>query len=71
VLPEYEPEWTVERGVQELYQAFVDEDLSLDDLTGPRYSRIAHIKGMLEDGALRPDLRWAPDRAPLQEAERA
>jgi nucleoside-diphosphate-sugar epimerase len=59
VLPEFQPQWTAEKGAQELYMAFKDAGLTPDDFEGPRYSRIAHIKKMLADGHIDATLRWA------------
>lgn len=63
VLPEYQPQWTAERGAQELYLAFRDAGLTPDDFEGPHYSRIAHIKKMLADGRVDSDLRWVKSGA--------
>ncbi len=53
----FKPQWTVRRGVEELYGAYLDADLSLQDFEGPRYKRIDHVKGLIADGTLLPDLR--------------
>jgi nucleoside-diphosphate-sugar epimerase len=57
-LPGLRLRWTVRRGVEELYQAFKEHGLQLDDLTGPRFQRIAHITSLLSHGRLDADLRY-------------
>jgi nucleoside-diphosphate-sugar epimerase len=58
LLPDFEPEWTVRRGVFELYHAYLLHDLDLEDLTGPRFQRIRHIQSLMADSRLGLDLRW-------------
>jgi nucleoside-diphosphate-sugar epimerase len=57
-LPELELRWTVRRGVEQLYQAFKQHGLAMDDLTGSRFQRIAHVQSLIQDGRLDGDLRW-------------
>jgi nucleoside-diphosphate-sugar epimerase len=57
-LPALELRWTVRRGVEQLYQAFKQHGLALDDLTGSRFQRIAHVQSLIQDGRLDGDLRW-------------
>jgi nucleoside-diphosphate-sugar epimerase len=57
-LPGLAPRWTVRRGVEQLYEAFKEHGLTVEDLTGSRYQRIAHIKSLQEGGRLDLDLRW-------------
>jgi nucleoside-diphosphate-sugar epimerase len=58
VLPGLRLRWTVREGVDQLYQAFKEHGLALEDLTGSRFQRIAHIQSLLERGRLGADLRW-------------
>jgi nucleoside-diphosphate-sugar epimerase len=58
-LPDLELRWTVRRGIEQLYQAFKDYGLSLEDLTGSRFQRIAHIRSLISSDRLDDDLRWA------------
>lgn len=57
-LPGMRFEWDVARGVRQLYEAYRDEGLTSDDLTGPRYFRLAALRHLRNEGALAPDLRW-------------
>jgi nucleoside-diphosphate-sugar epimerase len=56
-LHSFKPQWTVRRGVEELYDAFCRNGLELKDFEGERYKRIAHIQKMISNGSLGPDLR--------------
>ncbi len=58
VLPEFQPQWSAKKGVQELYDAYKEVGLTLDEFEGDRYQRIAHIKSLLKSGRLDNDLRW-------------
>lgn len=58
VLPEFQPQWSAKKGMQELYDAYKEVGLTLDEFEGDRYQRIAHIKSLLESGRLGNDLRW-------------
>jgi nucleoside-diphosphate-sugar epimerase len=57
VLPAYQPQWTVRRGVEELYAAYQAEQLTLEDLTGARFQRIKHILQLKAAGAIDDALR--------------
>jgi nucleoside-diphosphate-sugar epimerase len=54
----FKPQWTVRRGIEQLYQAYRATGLSLDDFEGPKFMRIAHIKKLVSEGLLDKDLRW-------------
>jgi nucleoside-diphosphate-sugar epimerase len=54
----FKPQWTVRRGVEQLYENFCNNGLSQEDFEGQRFKRIAHIKALIESGLLSTDLRW-------------
>jgi nucleoside-diphosphate-sugar epimerase len=58
VLPEFEPRWTVRRGVEELYDAYVRNGLTFEEFTGTRYLRINRVRELQEAGRLDDALRW-------------
>ena len=58
LLPEFQPQWDARKGAQELYVAYQQIGLSLDDFEGPRYKRIDRIKHLLSTGELDANLRW-------------
>ncbi len=57
-LPEFKPQWTVRKGAQELYDIYQKVGLTLEEFEGTRFSRIAHLKSLLESGLLENNLRW-------------
>jgi len=58
VLPEFQPEWDVRKGAQQLYEAYQRVEIDVNDFEGPRYRRISRIKHLLETGKLDANLRW-------------
>jgi nucleoside-diphosphate-sugar epimerase len=58
VLPEFQPRWTVRRGVEELHDAYVRNALTLDEFTGARYLRIKRVLELQEAGRLDEELRF-------------
>jgi nucleoside-diphosphate-sugar epimerase len=58
----FRTEWTARRGAEELYSAFVRNPLTLDDVEGPRYQRIAQVRALQAAGSLGPDLRLLATR---------
>ena len=57
-LPNFKPQWTARRGVEQLYAAYVEAGIELDEFEGPKYKRISHVKQLIEEGELTDDLRW-------------
>ena len=58
VLPEFEPRWTVRRGVEQLREAYVRNGLTFEEFTGTRYLRINRVRELQEAGRLDDELRW-------------
>ena len=58
LLPEFRPEWTGRRGVEQLYVAYQGANLSLDDFEGPRFKRVEHLRQLLTSGQVDSALRW-------------
>jgi nucleoside-diphosphate-sugar epimerase len=58
VLPAFQPQWTVRKGVQQLYEAFQTYGLTMDDFLGTRYQRIRTVRTLLEHGDIDASLRW-------------
>ena len=54
----FEPAWTVRAGAEQLLAAYREVGVTLDEFEGPRYQRIGHIRSLLADGSLGPDLRF-------------
>ena len=58
VLPQFEPQWTVRRGVEQLRDAYARNGLTFDQFTGSRYLRINRVSELQEAGRLDDKLRW-------------
>jgi nucleoside-diphosphate-sugar epimerase len=58
LLPDFRPQWNARRGAEELYVAYREAGLVLEDCEGPRFKRIDHLKHLLATGRVDPTLRW-------------
>jgi nucleoside-diphosphate-sugar epimerase len=58
VLPEFELQWSVPRGVQELYEAYVRHGLTYEQFTGSQYLRIKRVQELQAAGHIDEDLCW-------------
>jgi nucleoside-diphosphate-sugar epimerase len=56
VLPEFKPQWDARKGAEQLYAAYRSSQVTLEEFEGPRYQRIAHIRKLMSEGILGPDL---------------
>src|SRR5215813_5788454 len=66
-LPEFRPQWTVRRGIEQLYNAYRDHALTVEEFTGTRYIRIKHLRSLLAAARLDSTLRWTPPTSLLAE----
>ena len=57
-LPGFKPQWTVQRGIEELLEAYDEHGLTLDDFLSSRFQRVMRIRELLDAGELDDDLRW-------------
>ena len=62
-MPEFKPHWDARSGVKELYAAYQKVGVTLDEFEGPRYKRIDHLKMLMGQSKLDPDLRWLNDHS--------
>jgi nucleoside-diphosphate-sugar epimerase len=60
-VPGFQPVWTARRGAQELYQAYRDTGLELEDFEGARYRRLKQLQQLMKKGLLRRELRWTDE----------
>jgi nucleoside-diphosphate-sugar epimerase len=58
ILPAFQPQWSVRRGAEQIYEAFSRHPVTVEDFEGWRFCRIAQIKRLLDQRELTPDLRW-------------
>ena len=64
-LPEFQPTWTVQKGIEELYQAYRGHGLTLEEFLSARYLRLKRIGELRAADALDESLRWtAQSRTP-------
>jgi nucleoside-diphosphate-sugar epimerase len=57
MIPEFQPEWTVRRGIEELLEAYRTNGLTKEEFLSSRYLRIKRVTELLGNGELDPDLR--------------
>jgi nucleoside-diphosphate-sugar epimerase len=57
-LPAFQPQWTVRRGAEELYEAYKRNGLTAEEFNGTRYLRMRRISELLSTSRLGGDLRW-------------
>lgn len=58
LLPGFRAEWTLRRGIEELYHAYVDAGLTREDWSSPRFYRLPTVRALQERGLLDERLRW-------------
>lgn len=56
-LGDFQYTWDVRRGAAELYDAYRQVGLTLEDLEGPSYKRLAHLERLMRQGVVADDLR--------------
>src|SRR5262249_27221256 len=69
-IPAFAPQWTVRRGVEELYAAFKEYGLTSEEFLGTRYLRLKQIKRLQAEGRLDATLRWVPEAPSLPRGPR-
>src|SRR5215211_2011468 len=57
-LPGFEPRWTVQKGIEEIHDAYRGEGITLEEFLSPRFQRIKRILELVEAGELDAELRW-------------
>jgi nucleoside-diphosphate-sugar epimerase len=62
-LPNFKPQWDAKKGAEQLYAAYRNSGLTLEEFEGPRYQRIGHIRKLMLDGLLGDDLRYKDRQA--------
>jgi len=66
VFPEFSFRWTVHEGARELLDAYRRAGLTLEEFQGPKFTRVEHLKRLLDGGTLNADLRWGRPVADLE-----
>src|ERR1700749_1621722 len=57
VLPAFKPQWDARRGAEQLYNAYRQSNLTMEEFEGPRYQRISHVQKLINDGILADHMR--------------
>ncbi len=57
-LPEFKPQWTARMGAEQLYAAYREVGVSVEDFEGPRFRRINTLKKLMAEGRVDPSLCW-------------
>src|SRR5439155_24875575 len=60
-LPEFQPQWTVRRGIGEVCAAYQRYGLTREQFLGERFLRIRRIQRLQREGRVDATLRWAGD----------
>ena len=58
VLPSFQPQWSVRRGANQLYEAYGKCGLTLEEFKAPKYQRISHVRKLLAEGIIDSTLRY-------------
>jgi nucleoside-diphosphate-sugar epimerase len=61
--PNFEFEWTAEKGARELLQALKRCNVTIDTFKSPKFTRLKHLSALLSGGRLDDNLQWT---RPLQ-----
>ena len=64
-LHDFKPQWTIRRGVEELYATFKDVGLTVEEFEGDKFNRIARLKKLITEGSVDNKLRWRDVTQPL------
>ena len=57
-LPAFRPEWTVEKGAEQMLETMRVHGVTATGFSGSQFHRIAHIRDLMAAGRLDSDLRW-------------
>ena len=70
-LPEFKPVWDARKGARELYDAYRNTGITLEEFEGARYKRIDHIRLLIREGDIDDRLRWKGTNAGAKRAKHA
>jgi nucleoside-diphosphate-sugar epimerase len=61
-LPGWKPRWTLEDGIRQLYAAYRERGIKIEEYEGARFKRVAYVKQLIAGERLDASLRWSPKR---------
>lgn len=62
-VPDFAPQWTLDKGIEQLCRAFHDYRLDVADFDGPKFLRIKRIQQLINEELVDRNLRWIPKYA--------
>lgn len=57
-LPGFQPTWTLKSGIEQIYRAYTNAELTASEFLGPKYYRLKTVKQLQDRGLLNAALRW-------------
>ena len=57
-LHDFRPQWTVRRGIEQLYAVFQKYGITATEFESDRYTRVKHLRKLIDQGLLDESLRW-------------
>jgi nucleoside-diphosphate-sugar epimerase len=57
LVPAFRTHWTLRQGIEQIYQAFRDQEITAEDFLAPRYQRLLHLQQSLREAIVHADLR--------------
>lgn len=63
-LPDFQPRWTVRRGIEQVYEAFCHHGTSAEEFLSSQFIRLKRIRELQTAGALDEMLRWRVTERP-------
>ena len=57
-IPEFQPQWTVKTGVEQLVEQYQRHGLTIEQFKSETHQRIKRIRALMEAGKIDGDLRW-------------
>lgn len=58
IFPEFAPQWNVEKGIDQLYKSYTENNFTLDDFESVKFFRIRWIKELIENGVIDKGLKF-------------
>jgi len=63
MVPGFRPQWDARKGAQELYDRYRAARLTADEIDSGRYTRLRHLKKLINAGQVDQSLRWSRQAA--------
>lgn len=70
-LPAFQPQWTVRKGIEQVYEAFCHHGTSKEEFLSSQFIRLKRIRELQTDGSLDEMLRWRATARPAAATHRS